>query len=183
MSGLGRRSQYRKHLTDSVLHELPEPSETEEIAKIVASRGGNQFDIVTPDDVDKPQLALLPTKFHKVVWVKRNDYVIVECGEKEDDEDAGGVRFIINHILYKDQIAHLVKNNLWPEAFHDGATVQKGTLGEEVEGDNDETVHDETADDGIVYDQGYNDDDQLFVNTNRLAALRVDESESESDDD
>ena len=41
MAGSGRRSHYRKHLTDAVLHDLPEPDETigQRIARIVGSRG------------------------------------------------------------------------------------------------------------------------------------------------
>ena len=45
MSGLGRRTHYRKHLTDSVLYDYPEPASNECIAKIIATRGSNQFDI------------------------------------------------------------------------------------------------------------------------------------------
>jgi hypothetical protein len=75
MAGLGRRTHYRKHLTDAVLNDLPEPKEHGRIAKVVATRGGNQFDILLSTTVEKvrsPQLALfLPTKFHKLVWVKR----------------------------------------------------------------------------------------------------------------
>ena len=45
MAGSGRRSHYRKHLTDAVLHDLPEPDETigQRIARIVGSRGYDKF--------------------------------------------------------------------------------------------------------------------------------------------
>jgi len=85
MAGLGRRTHYRKHLTDSIIYDYPEPGDNERIAKVVATRGGNQFDILLPidakdADAQQPQgqLAILPTKFNKLVWVKRNDFVIVE---------------------------------------------------------------------------------------------------------
>ena len=104
MAGLGRRTHYRKHLTDSVLHDLPEPNPPHSrIAKIVATRGSNQFDVLLANGDGKPELAILPTKFRKLVWLKRNDYVIVETAEDESsiEEDrkettqgssSGGIR-------------------------------------------------------------------------------------------
>ena len=237
MAGAGRRSQYRKHLTDAVLNDLPEPSATEQIARVVATRGGNQFDIVTAAAIDQPKLAILPTKFHKLVWVKRNDYVIVESGTKDggdnDDDDIdghdqheengkepvdvpggnGGIRFIINHILYKEQIRHLVGKKLWPPEFGDSAPSSNGAGDDDDDNNNapsesdnkstlqdtgetprspskagtDEPTEDESAttavqEDGIVYNE-YSDDDLMFVNTNRMTSLRVEDSESDSDDD
>mmetsp|Transcript_3529 Transcript_3529/g.9900 ORF Transcript_3529/g.9900 Transcript_3529/m.9900 type:complete len:222 (-) Transcript_3529:2040-2705(-) len=214
MAGLGRRTHYRKHLTDSVLYDLPEPKEDERIAKVVATRGGNQFDIVlagtdsndnsssSSSSSSRSGLAILPTKFHKLVWVKRNDYVIVRTGidNKQDDDDDGGdgnenendpkvveeetgIRFIINHILYKDQVKHLVSKGLWPE--NDPEFFQSETV-DDKKADDDGIVHNNTDyddyDDGIVYNE-YDDenDDDLFVNTNRIARLEIQDSDSEED--
>lgn len=190
MAGLGRRTHYRKHLTDSVLNDLPEPKATEKIAKVVSTRGLNQFDILVAshgDKVDanrKPQLTILPTKFHKLVWVKRNDFVIVDTGDditEIDDDKRDGIRFIISHILYKDQIKHLKSKDLWPA--HD-PEFETSDAGEEV------TEDPKEQDDGIVYGNDYYDtgdnenDDDLFVNTNRLARLEIqDSSDSESSDE
>ena len=185
MSGLGRKTHYRKHLTDSVLNDLPEPSETERIAKVVATRGGNQFDIVVANDSNKAggeesQLALLPTKFHKLVWVKRGDFVIVQTGEiqsseadqKVDGDDVvKGVRFIISHILYKDQVKHLKSKGLWPDN-------DSNFGGEATEPD----VEEDDDDDGIVYNTGYEEDDDLFVNTNRRPKSQQTEEDSSDDD-
>ncbi|KAL7536003.1 hypothetical protein ACHAXR_006858 [Thalassiosira sp. AJA248-18] len=182
MAGLGRRSHYRKHLTDAVLHDLPEPDASigQRIARVVGTRGGNMFDVIVAppssstntelaagteavDDVCQPengsfneqtpqpadetasdllppihnidvqrtqQLAFLPTKFRKLVWIKRNDFVIVDCGDEEEVEeekdeettrrreqqkaDEKGFRFVITHILYKDQVKHIKSKGLWP---------------------------------------------------------------------
>ena len=177
MSGLGRRSQYRKHLTDSVINDLPEPGENQLIAKVVATRGGNQFDITTPTNADHPHLAILPTKFHKLVWVRRNDYVIVQGGEDDGGEDTRtGVRFIIERILYKEQIKHLRRKNLWPKEF-DSVDVEDHDHQEDEPLDNE-------SNNGIVYDQGYDQDEDLVVNTNRAAKLTLeDSSEDESDEE
>ena len=227
MAGLGRRTHYRKHLTDSVLYDLPEPKEDECIAKVVATRGGNQFDIVLAGTSDttanttttgnESGLAILPTKFHKLVWVKRNDYVIVQTGtdtkkpdgdaddddgECENSEDVGvkeddktGIRFIINHILYKDQVKHLVSKGIWPKndpefpvnaSFTAGPTTADGNHDATNDDDDDGNVYGNTEseelDDGIVYTEyDMENDDDLFVNTNRIARLQIQDSDSEED--
>ena len=185
MAGLGRRTHYRKHLTDSVLNDLPEPSEREQIARVVSTRGGNHFDICLAHD-ETIYLAILPTKFHKLVWVKRGDYVLVEVGDrlaneihaedttKNKSEDDGGIRHMISHILYKNQVKHLKSKGLWPEddpEFEKGSGAQEGHDNEDLE-----------EDDGIVYHE-YDDDvdNNLFVNTNRIARLEIQESSDDED--
>ncbi|KAL3765271.1 hypothetical protein ACHAW5_000272 [Stephanodiscus triporus] len=221
MAGSGRRSHYRKHLTDAVLHDLPEPDEGSgrRIALVVGTRGGNMFDVVvampptaapapappttttttttrttsvtndvlasasaSDDDDDddddgrrsgedggggggggatsiipspppppppptrdvpprSSQLAFLPAKFRRLIWIKRNDYVIVECGDgggdfagnarrgdgKSEGRDqssssssssggGGGFRYVITNILYKDQVKHIKSRGLWPSS-------------------------------------------------------------------
>ena len=69
-----------------------------------------------------PQLAYLPTKFKKLIWIKRNDFVIVECGDEDSEEKeekysssgGGGFRYAITHVLYKDQVKHIKARGLWP---------------------------------------------------------------------
>ena len=154
------------------------------------------------------QLAFLPTKFRKLVWIKRNDYVIVECGDEEvadnKDEDiiqeqsnnknsantkGGGFRYVITHILYKEQVKHIKSKGLWPS---DPLFAEEGTTQNDVDGqDEADTVEDKDKedevpqrdtyyenDDGIVFD-----DDDIMVNTNRIATLRVEDSSSDEDSD
>lgn len=168
MAGLGRRTHYRKHLTDSVLNDLPEPTADQRIAKIVATRGGNQFEVRLPSG-DAPLLAILPAKFSRLIWLKRGDYVLVEVA---DDQDAQGISCIITHVLYKEQLKHLKSRGLWPEDDPEFAV----EVTESVERDEQQANND-----GIVYDEV--DDEELFVNTNRLANLAVDDSSSSSSDD
>jgi probable RNA-binding protein EIF1AD len=226
-------------LTDQVLFDFPEPAYNERIAKVVATRGSNQFDVIVARSMaagggggttgsSEPVLAILPTKFRKLVWVKRNDYVIVqtvdddddgdedEVGEDESEEDErmksssssqraqeknkkkesadAGIRYMITHILYKDQIKHLHEAGLWPvhdPSFHveDAHDLKKKDLPD--------------SDDGIVYGQSYNlpdddeyeggeedeeglyhqrDDDLLFINTNRIANVALEDSSSSDDE-
>lgn len=213
MAGLGRRSHYRKHLTDSVLHDLPEPSENERIAKVFGTRGSNQFELIVDpgpgsgsgsDQLDMNmnmtrQLAILPTKFRKLVWLKRNDYVICAVAEDEkqkekennDDNDKddskdkcsgveGGIRYMIQHILYKDQIKHLKDNGLWPKnSFFLDSEEEMDDI-RNGEGDDDDNGNgDSDSGDDIVYND-YTDDD-YFCNMNRIANLKVDDSSDDSE--
>ena len=244
MAGLGRRSHYRKHLTDSVLNDLPEPTENERIAKVVGTRGSNQFELVidpSEGELDPtPQLAILPTKFRKLVWLKRNDYVISAVvaeddhaapvpdtdadagadadadstsgsgsGDKEGESSSGtatastrpgtdgGIRYMISHILYKDQVKHLKDKGLWPKDSYfsdnnepdkdDESTINrqnkendKGDGDGDEDGDEKDQEDDEEDEDGIVF----NDiDDEYFCNMNRIAKMKIEDSEDESDQD
>ncbi len=247
MAGLGRRSHYRKHLTDAVLNDLPEPDETLglRIARVVGTRGGNMFDIVVAplstsnnkesdkkeeqadkeegsadkiilelppslDEARTQQLAFLPTKFRKLVWIKRNDFVIVQCGEEESaeqsdqkDSSSSGFRYVITHILYKDQVKHIKSKNLWPADPYfadddpevdlelDDKEEDNIENGDDVAGDGTDNNDNESEsnnvdagyedDDGIVFDDPLNDD--YMINTNRVARLTVDDSSSDEDSD
>ncbi len=68
------------------------------------------------DDGAEESLALLPTKFRKLIWVKRGDFLIV-AGASHDfltaAGDRGKVRFMVEHILYKEQVKHLKAEGLW----------------------------------------------------------------------
>lgn len=168
MAGLGRRTHYRKHLTDQIMYDLPEPLENECIAQVVSTRGSNQFDIKLSDS--EVVLAILPTKFRKLVWVKRNDYVIAQTVDEEEeneDNNTGGIRYMITTILYKDQIQHLKSKGLWPEEFQTDFQ--------------DEAIIDPQTD-GIVYQEDDNDD-TLFVNNNRLAKIVLEDSSSSSEEE
>ena len=293
MAGLGRRSHYRKHLTDSVLNDYPEPTfPNQRIAKVVGTRGSNQFELIIappilPNEEEEeendgdindnndnnkkvsmeldmtPQLSILPTKYRKLIWLKRNDYVICECATIQDDSsnsndnnnikinnnqeeptnnknknDAnvknsannnnsnnnsnsieGGIRYMITHILYKDQIKHLKEKNLWPlhsyfnssnennnnenEIFiekakkillmkqkndnyrlddNDNVEDEEDESNVEVEEEYDEYDNyddeDNYSEDGIVFST----DNDYFVNTNRIAKLKIDDSSSSDED-
>ena len=61
-------------------------------------------------------MAILPTKFNKLIWMKRGDYVIISGSEGQFTTASGkqnGVEAMIQHILMKDQINHIKKEGLW----------------------------------------------------------------------
>ena len=81
MSGAKRRTKYRKHVTQDFSDSERVPKEGELYAEIGQSHGGNIFGILTSEGVNT--LARLPTKFRKLIWVKRGDMVIVSCAADE----------------------------------------------------------------------------------------------------
>ena len=98
-------------------------------------------------------------------------------------QESEGIRYMITHILYKDQIQHLVSRGLWPG--HDPNFVSSDARAGPGAGD----VQDDD-DDGIVY-QDYDSGEDgldggetpLFVNTNRIANLALEDSSSSSSDE
>jgi len=129
----------KKHVAKEVLDEFVLPEPHQRIVQIVAGKGNNLHQVFDPHQSEEEDggkyLVSMPTKFRKSVWIKRGDYVIVEAIEEGDKVKAEIIR-----ILYKDQVKHIKKENLWP----------KGFPGEEAGGDLDQTG-----------------EDDIFVNTNR----------------
>jgi probable RNA-binding protein EIF1AD len=137
MSGAGRKSGYRKSVTDSYANDLPVPCNNEVIGRVKGCIGGNMFDIEFPlaSPHKSSSSVVLPSKFRKVIWVKRGDYVIVDIGNNDNnndkdknndntnnndnnnEDDSDKYRYAIKHILNKDQIKHIKSLNLWPEEF------------------------------------------------------------------
>ena len=65
-------------------------------------------------------LALLPTKFRKLIWIKRGDFVIVTPTSNDISNAVGSVNkcgYDIKTVLYKDQVKHLKSKDLWPSIF------------------------------------------------------------------
>eukprot|EP00850_Spirogloea_muscicola_P003300 SM000013S26469 [mRNA] locus=s13:526612:528001:- [translate_table: standard] len=84
--------------------------------RIAAPRGGNLVEVEGADG--RTTLALLPAKFRKLLWLKRGNYVIVDVGERDRVEAAGGkVTGTIMHVLYSDHVRWLRAAQLWPAAF------------------------------------------------------------------
>ncbi|CAM9218303.1 unnamed protein product [Phaeothamnion confervicola] len=120
MAGSGRKTHYRKQVTDAYLHGLPEPTEGQEIARVCGTRGSNILEVV--DCNGEAGLAMLPTKFRKLIWVKRGGYVIVSAATDDYENTAGErgkVRHRVEHILTRDQIRHLRVSGKWPPGFED----------------------------------------------------------------
>ncbi|ETI40666.1 hypothetical protein F441_13956 [Phytophthora nicotianae CJ01A1] len=196
MSGSGRKSAYRKGVTKRVLYGDPEPKENELIVRVTALRGSNLFEVVDANGVKS--VTMLPTKFRKLIWVKRGDFLIVGEGDGGEATTAtgkkGAVTSIVEHILYKEQIKNLKRKELWPAAFDDSPTGPAWTQGDTV--NKDEEQSDEEGDDAggeeaqtptasssngltMVEDRFA----MMHVNRNRRKGHFDDEEEEDSDDE
>ena len=127
------------------------------------------------------QLALLPTKFNKLIWMKRGDYVIVTESEGQFTTASGkqnGVSSLIEHILMKDQIHHIKKEGLWPKEWEESESVA-------VEKVEEEQQQEEEQDDGEKEESDEDDSDSDFSlegNPNRRRFyVESDDDDDESD--
>jgi len=157
MSGSGRKSQYRKSVTSTyLLEDERSPQVHEYIVCIVGNRGDSTFAIQFPTTTSSEvcsslntELANLPKKFNKLIWIKTGDHVIVEdnncrsgltsannnvldhiSNSVEITANNSKVRFTITHILSRNNIKYLKINNLWPfiESDHTVVSNDKSLL-------------------------------------------------------
>ena len=170
MSGSGRKSHYRKGVTNDYSHGLPLPdvATNDTVCKVTTSRGTNMFEVEVPvvavdglvssvfqlamsDEVSQAEaapvssssaavqqerrstvtcLARMPSKFKKLIWIKRNDYLIITKDVEKDPSSNSSSSsasatatnssmevYDIKHILNPSQIKHIKANNMWPDAF------------------------------------------------------------------
>ena len=127
------------------------------------------------------RLALLPTKFNKLIWMKRGDYVIVTESEGQFTTASGkqnGVSSLIEHILMKDQIHHIKKEGLWPKEWEESESVA-------VEKVEEEQQQEQQQDDGEKEESDEEDSDSDFSlegNPNRRRFyVESDDDDDESD--
>ncbi|KAF4043945.1 Translation initiation factor 1A / IF-1 [Phytophthora infestans] len=195
MSGSGRKSAYRKGVTKRVLYGDPEPKENELIVRVTALRGSNLFEV--EDANGAKSVTMLPTKFRKLIWVKRGDFLIVGEGDGGETTTAtgkkGAVTSIVEHILYKEQIKNLKRKELWPATFDDSPTGPAWTQGDNVNddeeqkgGENDDVGGENAQPSAGSSSKGLTMAEDRFammhVNRNRRKG-HFDEEEEDSDDE
>ncbi|XP_074504049.1 putative RNA-binding protein EIF1AD [Sebastes fasciatus] len=163
----------RKHVVQELLGDFVTPTENQQIVKVTGSRGNNLHEAVTAQGVTF--LVSMPPKFRKNIWIKRGDYVIVDPIEEGEK-----VKAEISFILYKDQIQHLQKQQLWPEGFTEEPSEQDKT-GKQQEKEGKTEERDEE------FSDSEDDESDLFVNTNRCnyqySESEEEDSEEENDGD
>ncbi|XP_028967841.1 probable RNA-binding protein EIF1AD [Galendromus occidentalis] len=140
-----------KYVHREVLEDFVLPEPHQVIVKVFAGRGNNLHEVV--NDTGDKFLVSMPVKFRRNVWVKRGDFVVIEPIEEGDK-----VKAEIISILYKQQIKYIKEEGLWPDGFCDGSETRNGS------GDNDDEVEEE----------------EIFVNTNRVQTTYEESDEDDS---
>ncbi|XP_045886522.1 probable RNA-binding protein EIF1AD [Micropterus dolomieu] len=164
----------RKHVVQEVLGDFVTPTESQQIVKVISSRGNNLHEAVTAQG--ETFLVSMPTKFRKNIWIKRGDYVIVDPIEEGEK-----VKAEISFILYKDHIQYLQKQQHWPEGFMEEPLEQ-----ENQHANNQQEKEEEKKDEEEEVSDSEDDESDLFVNTNRCNyqySESEDEEDSEEEDD
>lgn len=67
-------SHSRKHLKENALTNYPEPAEDEKIGKVIELRGSNIVLVECPSG--EKILCQIPTKFRKLIWIKRGKFCL-----------------------------------------------------------------------------------------------------------
>lgn len=103
----------RKHVMKEMLaDDFEHPIESQQFARILASRGNNLHEAESPDPTAGSFLVTMPTKFRRNVWIKRGDFVVVQPIDEGDKVKAEIVR-----ILTPQHIKEFTKDGIWPSYF------------------------------------------------------------------
>ncbi|KAL7108604.1 hypothetical protein ACP275_06G122500 [Erythranthe tilingii] len=145
----------RKNLKRAVESEMATLQQGQSIMQVVELRGSNHIEVM--DSKGDKFIALFPAKFHKSMWIKKGNFVVVdESGREEAEESGRKVAGFVRPEIFK-SISH--EN---PKEALECCTSQKDD-------------EDSSDDDGLP---------PLEANTNRVNPLKLYvESESDSDDD
>ncbi|CAF1524909.1 unnamed protein product [Adineta ricciae] len=99
-----------KYVVNEALQRYELPDEKHYIVKVIAPRGNNLHEVVTPSG--STFLVSMPTKFRNTIFIKRGDYVLVE-----DIEEGDKVKAEIVQILLRDNVKYIRSQNCWPKEF------------------------------------------------------------------
>ncbi|XP_076235928.1 putative RNA-binding protein EIF1AD [Calliopsis andreniformis] len=146
----------RKHVVKEV-EDLSIPTESQSIVRIIESRGNNLHEVIDP--AGDQYLVSMPTKFRRNIWVKRGDFVLIEPIPEGDKVKAEIVK-----ILTREHQKWYRAQNCWPKEFDEITNSSQRTIKNDAKEEDSE-------------------EDDLFVNTNRLNSNRIDNVSKTSSDE
>ncbi|KAJ9468928.1 putative RNA-binding protein EIF1AD [Diplonema papillatum] len=114
MSGAGGKHR-AKHLCRKHDDASYEMQDGDEIVQLVCGEGSH-YKVVT--ETGDEILVRLPARFKKVVWIKRDDYLVVRR-EANEDNGTGGVSAVVAHRLTLKQFKQLRGVGKIPARFLD----------------------------------------------------------------
>ncbi|KAL2649585.1 hypothetical protein R1flu_017713 [Riccia fluitans] len=170
-------SKGRKGLKQGSLVGCPEPQPGQTLMRVVALRGSNLIEVEDSDA--QKTLCMLPARFHKSMWIKRGNFVIVDEGDREKVREAGSkVTGTVAQVLYDEHIKELRKTSFWAPSFdvtEKATKVPVEEIGSKPKLTANVEEEEEDDDDGLP---------PLEANPNRRHAMSfVENSETESDEE
>lgn len=78
------------------MDDMSLPTDSQCIVRIVQPRGNNLHEVV--DGAAEQYLVSMPKKFRKTIWIKRDDYVLIEP-IKEGDKVKGEIVKILTKVI------------------------------------------------------------------------------------
>jgi hypothetical protein len=174
-------SRSRKHVTNELITHYPEPTAHQSIVRVVGTRGTNQVEVEFPNE--ERVLVMMPTRFQKLVWTKKNDFLIITTDRS--DQNRGKFKGIIEHILLPPHVKHLRKINKWPVEFDSLPGVKQDDEKDEEKEVVQESPQKNELDEEEADSEDYDSDEQSeeFVNNNRVVFSDDEETEEEEDSD
>ena len=150
----------KRFISQKALNDYPQISSNQFIGKIMETKGGGIFVVDCPQD-EQVNLVQLPSRFQKLLWVKRNSFVIIEPLYESKTKVNGE---IVSVLLPKD-VKYLKSNQQWP--FPDVLNVDN--LDHNQDKENAEDKEDKEGKEGKEDKENSDQDslDDLFINTNR----------------
>lgn len=100
-----------KHLISTYGVDVPTISDTQMVCKIVSPRGDSTFEAV--DEHDNTVLIMLPSKFSHQIFIKRDDYVIVDPATEQNTKLFG----MIDNIVATKHLKKISKDEKWPQKW------------------------------------------------------------------
>ncbi|XP_078047799.1 putative RNA-binding protein EIF1AD [Augochlora pura] len=144
----------RKHVVKEIA-EFSIPTESQSVVRILESRGNNLHEV--EDSTGDQYLVSMPTKFRRNIWVKKGDFVLIEPISEGDKVKAEIVK-----ILTREHRRWYQSQNCWPKEFNESSKSDQTNKNKE---------------------NSDSEEDDLFVNTNRLPPKKIEDVSESSPDD
>jgi len=147
----------RKRIKNKMLKSYPEPSENQQIVRVLEMKGNNTCEVLYPDH--SRGIIEIPGKFKKVVYIGKGDYLIVELFKGLLKAKSSGT---IVHILQKEQIQYLKKSGQWPETLEDKPEIKPVSVMAEYEYRSSEDSEEFVNPNHIIINDDVPDDEYSF---------------------
>ncbi|EGF82218.1 hypothetical protein BATDEDRAFT_23639 [Batrachochytrium dendrobatidis JAM81] len=134
-----------------------------EVATTQPIQDSNELSASNKQPITTELLVLLPSKFQKLIWIKKGSFVIVNL----EPDSKTKVKAEIAHVLFPDNIKYLKSISKWPSVFEEElATIVDCSLSNREACSTAEADKRDTLENAYNYESDKTDDNDLFINNN-----------------